>query len=641
MTPDSANQRAGHACPVCGDAGQIAHLCRVDGADVYTCKTCTADHVYPPPSAQALKAYYDRESWFEGGEKGGYQNYDAQTAPGQIDPILAQFAGREGLSILDVGCGYGTHLAAAAKAGWKCFGVEPSAHARKVAQERLGGAAYVVGDVSELIPHEFDVVLMLDVVEHLPSPYPTLYQLFSIGAITAKTTAVISTPNAGSAAAKRDPAAWDYRHPASHLVHYTGDALRLLLKRLHFTSVDVRGTVPDGTDLSASAGLMVTARGSDFAEFMRERYVPGTWSRLAEYEHLPRYALAKTLAAGKTILDFGCGTGYGAALVSQVAKHVTGLDIDAAALNWARENHKSPRLDFQRHCDLGATLPAASFDMVTCFEMIEHVDHATQKATAASIARLLKDDGVLLISTPNPAVTALYGANPYHIREMNQAEFRELLSPHFPHINILRQFVRVGVALDQENDGDKLESGVVGEHTDESTNPMAFIALCSRKALPPVPARVLFDPDTDYVGQFMAKEKAIASARLRAYVQGEFVQSLTDQVRRVASQRDTARNNLHDSLGRLDTTQRSLDSFTQRLMSREQELIDLEDRRAREAVAAGNALINKQNELDALAREREALVRQREAELNSPRFLARRLKEVIGARLRAKFKGKP
>ena len=46
-----------------------------------------------------------------------------------------------------------------------------------------------------------------DVIEHLPSPYPTLYQLFSIGAITAKTMVVVTTPNAGSAKAKANPAA--------------------------------------------------------------------------------------------------------------------------------------------------------------------------------------------------------------------------------------------------------------------------------------------------------------------------------------------------------------------------------------------------------------------------------------------------
>jgi 2-polyprenyl-3-methyl-5-hydroxy-6-metoxy-1,4-benzoquinol methylase len=547
MTVESS--RPAHACPVCGETARIGLLCRTDGQDVYTCAACTADHVYPMPSAADLKAYYDRAEWFEGGEKGGYENYDAQSlsAADQMGAILAPFAGRTHLSILDLGCGYGTHLAVAAKAGWKCFGVEPSAHARKVAQERLGGAAYVVETIGDLIPHEFDVVLMLDVIEHLASPYPSFYQLYSIGAITPKTVVVITTPNAGTAAAKRNPAAWPYRHPASHLVHYTAEALTHVLKQLYFADIAVMGLSPaDGvsTALADCAGLMVTARGSTFAEFMRERYVPGTWSKLAEYEHMPRYALAKTLAAGRSVLDFGCGTGYGAAMMAETAAEVTGLDIDAAALAWAKASHHNPRLSFRRHEDLGASLPGASFDLVTCFEMIEHVDHQTQKAAVAGIARLLKDDGLLLISTPNPDVTALYGANPYHLREMNEAEFRELLAPHFPYVHILRQYVHVGIAIGHDTAGEQLTTGFVASGA-AATKPLAFIALCSRQPLPDVPGRILFDQDTDYIAQFMHKANTLHKIRLEAYEQGARAHGLTLRLEQITAERDARAEALH------------------------------------------------------------------------------------------------
>ena len=543
MTVESS--KPAHVCPVCGESARLGLLCRADGQDVYTCAACTADHVFPAPSASELKAYYDREAWFEGGEKGGYDNYDAHTATAadQVGAILAPFAGKANLSILDLGCGYGNHLATAAKAGWRCFGVEPSAHARKVAQERLGGAAYVVETIGDLIPHEFDVVLMLDVIEHLPAPYPSFYQLYSIGAITPKTVVVITTPNAGSAEAKRDPAAWPYRHPASHLVHYTAQALTHVLKQLYFSDIDVVGLSPaDGvsTALADCAGLMVTARGSTFAEFMRERYVPGTWSTLAEYEHMPRYALAKTLAAGKAVLDFGCGTGYGAAMLAEAAAEVTGLDIDAAALAWAKASHHNPRLAFRRHADLGASLPGASFDLVTCFEMIEHVDHQTQKATVASAARLLKDDGLLIISTPNPDVTALYGANPYHLREMTEAKFRQLLAPHFPHVQILRQDVHVGVAIGRDAAGEQLATGFVASGAKAATKPLAFIALCSRAPLPDVPGRILFDQDTDYIAQFMLKANTLHKVRLEAYEQSERAHGLAQRLEQVTAERDAS-----------------------------------------------------------------------------------------------------
>ena len=605
-----------HACPVCGDKDHVSLLCRADGADIYTCATCTADHVHPMPSERALKAYYDRREWFEGGEKGGYENYDAQTSADMMGTVLAPFAGRQGLSILDVGCGYGTHLATAAKQGWKCFGVEPSAHARAVAQERLGGSAYIVENVSDLIPHEFDVVLLLDVLEHLRSPYPTLYQLFSIGAISAKTLVVITTPNAGSNAARANPAAWEFRHPASHLVHYTAKALSLLLMRLHFQAPDVRGTTHG--EVADSAGLLATAKGSDFSQFMQERYVPGTFSKLAEYEHLPRYALAKTLAKDKTVLDFGCGTGYGTAMMAEVAARVTGLDIDAAALTWAAGTHRNPRLTFERHADLGATLPAASFDLITCFEMIEHVDHATQKAAVASMARLLRDDGTLVISTPNPAVTALYGANPYHLREMNEAELGELLHPHFQHVKILRQHVRVGVSLGEDSD----LRAAAGE---DNVPALAFIAVCSRKAVPAISGRILFDNDVDYVAQFMRNENALNRLRLEAYTRGETAQSLTGelgqairQLGRVIGERDNAQAEVKETIGRL--------------MGRERELMDLEQR--------ANAIITaKQGEIDTLTAELDSLTAVRAAEHASPRFLFRQLIRATRARIRQKLRG--
>ena len=592
MTADPALRKIEHACPVCGDEAHISFLCRVDGADIYTCTTCTADHVFPMPSELALKTYYDRSAWFEDGEKGGYENYDAQTAwsIALLDSILAPFAGRTGLSILDIGCGYGTHLAAAAKQGWRCFGVEPSAHARGVAQERLGGSAYVVESIADLIPHEFDVVLMLDVIEHLRSPYPTFYQLFSIGGITPKTLVVITTPNAGSTEARRDPAAWPYRHPTSHLVYYAPETLTYFLKRLHFKSIGIRGSganVLEDTDLAQCAGLVASARGSDFTEFMRERYVPGTWSKIAEYEHMPRYAFAKSLAANKAVLDFGCGTGYGAAIMADTAAQVTGLDIDNAALSWARENHRNPRLAFRQHDDLGAALPAGSFDLVTCFEMIEHVDHSTQLAVVASIARLLRDDGVLIISTPNPTVTALYGANPYHLREMTEIEFRELLSPHFAHIRILRQYVHVGVTIDHGETDARFTLSPIDEYSSVETKPLAFIALCSRQPVPTTPSSILFDQDTDYIQQVMNKQDTLYKTRLEAYLSGQTARDLKGQLTRALSDRDEL---------------------------------------ARERAVATEALRSKADDLATL----QAM---RAAEYSSPRFLFRQLWRATRARI--------
>ncbi len=513
-----------HKCPVCEKTDDVFSLCEVNGFSVYQCRNCGADHVFPMPDKNTLKNYYDRKDWFEGGEAGGYRNYDEQTT-GSLDmlkPILDQFDEQKNLSILDIGCGYGTHLALAAEKGWKCFGVEVSDHARQIAQQRLDGSAYIVESVEDMIPHEFDLVLMLDVIEHLPSPYPLLYSLFSIGAITQKTKLVITTPNAGSDEARKTPAEWVYRHPPSHLVYYSEQSLRFFLEKLHFCDVVVQGihTLESGhlnnAALGNYGGLLVTTMGSDFTEFMRERFVPGTWSKLAEYEHIPRYALAKTLVTGKHVLDFGCGTGYGSAMLAEAAASVTGLDIDEKAIAWAIEKHHSPQLRFHLCSDLGDTLPSASFDAVTCFEMIEHVDYETQQCVIASIAKLLRNNGMLIISTPNPEITKLYGANPYHLREMTLPEFHELLAVHFPHIRILKQRVRNSIAFDEVATSQEICAQSI-LHRESGVLPLAFIAFCSKQPIEHINSIVVFDEEVDLIQDTISKERKLNLVRFDAY----------------------------------------------------------------------------------------------------------------------------
>src|SRR4051812_23884965 len=103
---------SGHACPICGDADHLRSLGVADGFDIYACATCQAEHAWPMPSARDLKAYYDRPEWFAGGEKGGYTDYDSQTdwSGGLVASVLDGFTASPERSVLDLGCGYGTHL---------------------------------------------------------------------------------------------------------------------------------------------------------------------------------------------------------------------------------------------------------------------------------------------------------------------------------------------------------------------------------------------------------------------------------------------------------------------------------------------------------------------------------------------------
>jgi SAM-dependent methyltransferase len=224
--------------------------------------------VYPTPSEEFLQQFYSREEWFEGGEPGGYQNYDEQTIGSvqALDGLFQTGASKAG-TVLDVGCGYGTHLQLATASGWACSGVEISDHARAIAQQRLGAGATVVARITDLKHTGYDLVLLLDVIEHLGNPYAMFADLVARGAFTATTRLVVTTPNARSDDAMKDPANWQFRHPPSHLTYYSGRAMQTLMARLGFSEIKVEGLHPLRAEregdfgTSRFAGLLVTASG--------------------------------------------------------------------------------------------------------------------------------------------------------------------------------------------------------------------------------------------------------------------------------------------------------------------------------------------------------------------------------------------
>jgi SAM-dependent methyltransferase len=127
------------------------------------------------------------------------------------------------------------------------------------------------------------------------------------------------------------------------------------------------------------------------------------------------------------VLEAGCGEGYGADLIADVARNVIGLDYDEPTVDHVRACY--PRVDV-RHGNLAALpLPAASVDVIVNFQVIEHL--WDQPQFIAECARVLRPSGLLLMSTPN-RITFSPGrdtpVNPFHTRELNAAELTELLA---------------------------------------------------------------------------------------------------------------------------------------------------------------------------------------------------------------------
>lgn len=122
-------------------------------------------------------------------------------------------------------------------------------------------------------------------------------------------------------------------------------------------------------------------------EFSRSRFE--THVRLVE---------SVTPVRGARVLDVGCGGGLFLALLAQRGADVVGLEVDPARAAYARDRHglhiecrpvESERL---------AERYAQGFDVVTLWDVIEHVNFPQR--TLAAARRLLRPGGHLLIDTP-------------------------------------------------------------------------------------------------------------------------------------------------------------------------------------------------------------------------------------------------
>jgi len=166
--------------------------------------------------------------------------------------------------------------------------------------------------------------------------------------------------------------------------------------------------------------------------FTGEYFVHGKTSKRIQEDTEARYRFAQDYVRGKDVLEIACGTGFGTDFLKKAgALSVTGGDISEEALAYARSHYAADGITFIR-ANIETLTFTKQFDVVICFETIEHVPH--EHEALAGIFRALRPGGVLLLSTPNRAITSprirsLHIPIPssFHIQEFTPGEMRILL----------------------------------------------------------------------------------------------------------------------------------------------------------------------------------------------------------------------
>jgi len=235
--------------------------------------------------------------------------------------------------------------------------------------------------------------------------------------------------------------------------------------------------------------------------FTGERFVPGCAGEIA-YEHWHRYAFARRFAAGKRVLDAACGEGYGSALLGTVASSIVGVDIDASSIAHASARYgEGDRVRFVTGSCTSLPLPDASMDAVVSFETIEHLGAAEQPKMLAEFARVLKPDGLLVISSPNKRLysDARGYVNEFHLHELYRDGLAALLFPSFPAQSWYHQRVSPWSSIWSEHPQDGAEawlgdaSGVASYKPPEGMYFVVVAARGEKTILPSAPGSLFTD----------------------------------------------------------------------------------------------------------------------------------------------------
>lgn len=152
--------------------------------------------------------------------------------------------------------------------------------------------------------------------------------------------------------------------------------------------------------------------------------------------HLAVYEWIARRCEGLRVADLACGEGYGSNMLAEHAADVIGVDANPEAYEHARLRYRRPNLSFRRGLVEEFSEPR---DAIVFLQTIEHIHEPGKLLDAIAGAA-----STAYISTPNRLTLAPPGAeksgNPWHLREYDIGQYRDLLDPHFDSVEILGLF---------------------------------------------------------------------------------------------------------------------------------------------------------------------------------------------------------
>ena len=214
-------------------------------------------------------------------------------------------------------------------------------------------------------------------------------------------------------------------------------------------------------------------------DFTGERIIPGRVDADLLNEHICRYRFAQLLVEKKVVLDVGSGVGYGSKILAEKAGSVLALDVSEEAVRYAGQEYAADNIELVVGDCQDLPLASDSVDVVISFELIEHLQG--QDAHLLEVGRVLKPDGLTVISTPNRIFYSQESnqANPFHTHEFDFREFLDFLKSVFSSVQIYFQNHIAGLIIGNPSPYQEVKTCLQEKADDVEATSHYFVAICA------------------------------------------------------------------------------------------------------------------------------------------------------------------
>jgi len=231
-------------CNLCGSDSKKELFFKNDFR-IVQCNNCGLAFVDPQPEKEEITRYYNtkyKERKFPSERKRNAKLREAKRLISDIRRILknpTDFTPK----LLDIGCGFGFVLKKSAEAGWDTFGIDIAEWMIEYGRSKFGIKAEVRNfPGSQLTSGSYDIITMLEVLEHFSNPRESLKE--SYGILREGGILVIRVPDFGSLPARKGEIQWRGIVLPDHLFFFTFRTLKVLLEDVGFVYKKTLPRVP-------------------------------------------------------------------------------------------------------------------------------------------------------------------------------------------------------------------------------------------------------------------------------------------------------------------------------------------------------------------------------------------------------------